>query len=147
MAQMKGYNDLICLELDKKACVAWLSDLGEVSGSKASTATRGHLEEDRYIKKEQTKAEDMAITVAVDQETQGQGMEDADPEEDNVYDDEFEEIDEDALWPVCVMCLCFVLLALKMIQRIEREHSRWWLGTCFPWCLFDSSFKEVQTRF
>merc|ERR1712083_190864 len=47
MQQMKGYDDLICLELDKNKAVVWLTDLGQVFGENdADNITNQEIEVD-----------------------------------------------------------------------------------------------------
>jgi len=89
IAQMKGFNDLICLELDKKACVAWLSDLGEVFGAKERAKKETAAQKARSVEEVR-----VGVTVGVDSDQETQGADAAESEEE-VYDDEFEEIDEE----------------------------------------------------
>eukprot|EP01083_Nonionella_stella_P066329 174573_1 len=67
MQQINGYNDLICLEIDrnKKSVVVWHSDLGSIYSNNNKACV---IQEDDHI----------------DQ-----------PEKDESYDDEFEEIDDE----------------------------------------------------
>eukprot|EP01084_Bolivina_argentea_P077256 140078_1 len=73
MQHIKGYNDLICLELDKNNVIVWLTDIGQIFGNNIT------------IKKEQQKIDEYYKPKTV---TKIQYKDEYD-------DDEFEEIDDE----------------------------------------------------
>mmetsp|Transcript_54713 Transcript_54713/g.87442 ORF Transcript_54713/g.87442 Transcript_54713/m.87442 type:complete len:746 (+) Transcript_54713:42-2279(+) len=88
MKQLQGYNDLICVEMDKHRAVVWLTDLGRIVSpspsvrSKASTCSGP-------IHSEQKEEYEIMETATV-----LHGVEESEQQEDS-YEDEFEEIDEE----------------------------------------------------
>merc|ERR1712228_895904 len=86
MQQMKGYNDLICLELDKNKAIVWLTDPGQVFGQNQDIQNQEKEEDmDRYYRP--NTVDNITKQMETKQWDESQ--------EDEEYDDEFEEIEDE----------------------------------------------------
>ena len=108
MKQIKGYNDLICLELDKSRAVIWLTDLAQIFGNKHNIHNVNNIQQlnlqhddndiEQYYKAAPTPRTPMQNDYKENDEVSDGGDKDQDEnddDEDDTYEDEFEEIDDE----------------------------------------------------